>query len=146
MDSHVAETVAEYLGGPRVLKRNVASDFDLLSLVEDRIPVAAVEAVVEAGLLDVDELHALVIPRRTLSKRRSTTHRLTTEESDRLIRVLRIVALARETFQSLDKSSRWLRRPNRSLGGARPLNLLASENGARIVEALLGRIGFGVYS
>ena len=146
MPAHVAEEVAEYLGGRRVLSRSVTSDFDLQSLIQDRLPVAAVDVVLEGGILEPEELYELVIPRRTLSKRRSTTGRITTEESDRLVRVVRIVTLARDTFQEPENSATWLRRPNRSLGGVRPIDLLKTETGARLVEAVLGRIGYGVYS
>ena len=146
MSSYVAEEVAEYLGGRRVLSRTVESDFDLMSLVQDRVPVEAIQAVTEAAILDSEEIYELVVPRRTLSKRRSTTGRLTTEESDRLVRVVRIIALARETFQNAGKSAGWLRRANRSLGGRRPIDLLKTDNGSRLVEAVLGRIGYGVYS
>jgi putative toxin-antitoxin system antitoxin component (TIGR02293 family) len=117
-----------------------------MSLIEDRVPVEAIESVIEAGILDPEEIYSLVLPRRTLSNRRSTTGRLTTEESDRLVRVVRIIALAHDTFQDVENSASWLRRPNRSLGGIRPIDLLKTDNGSRLVEAVLGRIGYGVYS
>jgi putative toxin-antitoxin system antitoxin component (TIGR02293 family) len=144
--SHVAEEVGRYLGGRRVLTRSIASDFDLASLVQEQVPVDAAQAVLDAGLLTPEELHALVIPRRTLTKRRSTTGRLTTEESDHLVRVVRTLALAVECFQNTEKAANWLRRPNRALGAARPIDLLATDSGTRLVEDVLGRINYGVYS
>jgi putative toxin-antitoxin system antitoxin component (TIGR02293 family) len=49
-------------------------------------------------------------------------------------------------FESPEVAARWLRRPNRALGGERPLDLLTSDAGARVVEQVLGRIEHGVYS
>lgn len=129
-----------------MLRRTIASDFDLASLVQEQVPVDAAQAVLDKGLLSPDELYALVVPRRTLTKRRSTTGRLTTEESDNLVRVVRVLALAMETFQNSEKASAWLRRPNRSLGGTPPIELLATDSGTRLVEAVLGRVAYGVYS
>jgi putative toxin-antitoxin system antitoxin component (TIGR02293 family) len=50
------------------------------------------------------------------------------------VRVASITALAEETFASKDKAQKWLRRPTAPLGGKRPLDLLDSEPGARMVE------------
>ena len=68
------------------------------------------------------------------------------EESDKLARVARAIAQAEETMQDATKAHAWLRRPNRALGGERPLDLLATEGGARLVEQTLGRIAHGVFS
>jgi len=42
-----------------------------------------------------------------------------------------------------DKARRWLKRPNRSLGGRTPFDLIDTEPGARAVENILGRIAYG---
>jgi uncharacterized protein (DUF2384 family) len=39
-----------------------------------------------------------------------------------------------------------LRKPNRALKGNRPIDLLESDLGSRMVERALGRIEHGVYS
>ncbi|HSM36587.1 MAG TPA: MbcA/ParS/Xre antitoxin family protein [Longimicrobiales bacterium] len=41
-------------------------------------------------------------------------------------------------------AARWLRKPNRGLDGKRPLDLLESDLGARVVERVLGRIERGL--
>lgn len=146
MTSIVAENVARYMGGAEVLEKVVRSDYDLAVLVAENLPVKAADTVVEQGLLESGELYELVIPRRTLTKRRSTRGRLSTGESDRLVSVVRILALANETFQDRRSASEWLRRPNRSLGDRRPIDLLGTDSGARLVETVLGRVDYGVYS
>ncbi len=40
----------------------------------------------------------------------------------------------------------WLGKANRSLDGQRPLDLLASDAGTRLVENVLGRIEHGVFA
>lgn len=146
MASIVAENVARYLGGADVLERVVTSDHDLAALVTENIPVRAADRVLEQGFLDTRELYELVVPRRTLTKRRSSSGRLSIEESDRLVSVLRIVAFANEVFQDDHRAGEWLRRPNRSLGDRRPIDLLSTDAGTRLVETVLGRVDYGVYS
>ena len=57
-----------------------------------------------------------------------------------------IAARAVEVLGSEGKASRWLRRPNRALGGKPPVALLDTDLGTQQVEAVLGRIEHGVYS
>lgn len=45
-----------------------------------------------------------------------------------------------------EKAIEWLGTPNRALGRHRPLDQLDTDLGARMVEDILGRIAFGVYS
>lgn len=92
------------------------------------------------------ELWDLVVPKRTLARRRSAKELLTVEETDKALRLKRIAALAEHVFGDPAKAQRWLRKPKRSLKGEAPLAYLASENGARVVEEMLGRIEHGIYA
>ena len=138
--------IARWLGGTKVLRAGVRSELELVRVVRDGLPVAALDALVALGGLTSAEVEKLVIPRRTLAHRRKRREPLSLEESDRLARVARAIALAEETMQDPTKAHAWLRRPNRALGGEPPLVLLATEGGARLVEQTLGRMAHGVYS
>ena len=136
--------LAEHLGGEQVLGRDIQSEFDLEDAIRDGLPVGAVESVVRAGALHASELYALVIPRRTLAHRKRLGQPLTAEQSDRLTRVVRVLARAEEAIGDSDKANRWLRKPNRGLRGWVPLDLLENDVGVRIVERVLGRIEHGL--
>jgi putative toxin-antitoxin system antitoxin component (TIGR02293 family) len=92
-----------------------------------------------------DEIDALIIPKRTLARRKAAREKLTIEETDKALRLARIVAEADRVFGNPEKSSRWLRRPNAALGNLTPLDLLKSETGARAVDDLLGQIDHGMF-
>ena len=138
------QALAEYLGGRQALGRDIRSDLDLDDAIRSGLPVKAVESVVKTGALRASELHTLVIPRRTLAHRKRLGKRLSSQQSDRLTRVVRVVASAEEAIGDGAKARRWLRKPNRALQGQRPLDLLASDVGARLVERVLGRIEHGL--
>ena len=57
-----------------------------------------------------------------------------------------ILARAIEVFGSSEKATRWMERPNRALSQKNPIQMLATEEGRREVQELLGRIEHGVYS
>lgn len=141
-----ARGVAEKLGGTKVLKREVRSDLDLADAVQGGLPTRAVEEVLRSGLFQPNELYEIVVPRRTLAHRKGKRQPLSPEQSDRLARLVRVAERAEEVLGDRDKAARWLRKPNRALRGKRPIGLLESDVGARMVERALGRIEHGVYS
>lgn len=90
-----------------------------------------------------EEINKLVVPARTLGRR---TDKLSLEESDKLQRLERVLSHAILVLGASEKANRWLRKPNRALEGAVPVDLLISETGARQVEEILGRIEYGMFS
>src|SRR6266481_4798023 len=135
--------VVKELGGRSVLGRNLASQRDLSDAIRDGFPPAVVEELMQASGLTLKELaDSLDLSARSLQRRRRSG-RLARFESDRLYRLARIVALAHESLGSQELAARWLRRPNRALGGLAPIAAVDTELGARQVENVLGRIAFG---
>lgn len=138
--------VAAALGGQKVLKTEVDSEFDLASAAMAGLSPEAARSLLASGLLTADELYALVIPRRTFDRRLDQHQSLTVTESDRLLRATRAIVRAVEALGSNDKAATWLRTANRALRGMTPLAMLETDIGARMVERTLGRIEHGVHS
>ena len=92
-----------------------------------------------------EELYRLVAPRRTLARRLQKKEPLTVRENDNVQRIIHISEMADRIFGERVKAQRWLRKPSRALNGVVPLELLASETGARLVEEELYRIEYGIY-
>jgi len=135
--------VVEELGGAPVLGRTFRNGADLQAAIREGFPQAVVDAVMQAAGLTLQELSsALDLSPRSLQRRRREG-RLAGYESDRLYRLARIIALAKYYLGGDDIAARWLKRPNRALGGAAPLTLIDTEPGARAVENVLGRIAYG---
>jgi putative toxin-antitoxin system antitoxin component (TIGR02293 family) len=141
MDTH--PSALDIVGGPTVIGGNVAGRMDLVRLVRRGLPVGTVQFVLDSGCLTLAELDRIVLQRKTLANRRKLGT-LTPEQSDRLVRVARVRAAAEATFGSRAKAGIWLRRPTTVLAGERPLDLLDTDEGAREVETLLGRIAHGI--
>ena len=134
--------VLQELGGKRALGRALSTDSDLRDAIREGFPYAVLEELMRASGLTLKELAgALDLSPRSLQRRRRG--RLARFESDRLYRMARVLALARESLGDGARASRWLRRTNRALGGVAPLAAVDTELGARQVENLLGRIAYG---
>jgi hypothetical protein len=61
-----------------------------------------------------------------------------------LVRFLDIRTLAERVFGDGEKAEAWLTRPNSSLSGQRPLDLLKDELGTAVVREMLERIDHGI--
>ena len=123
----------------------IRSEVDLVEVVSRGLPTLAVDAVVHSGILSADEADRLIISRQALVDRNSRGLPLTADESDRLVRVARVNAIATEQFGNAEKAARWLRKPNRVLDGRVPLELLQTGEGARLVEETIMRIAHGIF-
>jgi putative toxin-antitoxin system antitoxin component (TIGR02293 family) len=139
----ITASAFEIVGGAAIVGGNGESGLDIVRLVRSGLPIGAVQFILDSGRLTLAELDQIVLPRKTLAHRRKLGA-LTPEQSDRLFRAARILAMAEETFGDRHKAGRWLRRPTTALGGEAPLRLMDTDEGAREIETLLGRIDHGI--
>lgn len=91
-------------------------------------------------------MEELIIPRRTLARRKAQRENLTLEEADKALRLARIASEADRVFGNQAKADHWLRAPQSRLNGKTPLSLLKSEAGAIVVEEMLGQIDHGMFA
>jgi putative toxin-antitoxin system antitoxin component (TIGR02293 family) len=142
MVNELRAVIAE-LGGKRTLGRALSSDQDMREAIREGFPPAVLKELMRASGLTLKELAiALDLSPRSLQRRRGSG-RLARYESDRLYRLARIVAIASEYLGDRERAMRWLKHPNRALGGLAPVAAIDTELGARQVENVLGRIAYG---
>lgn len=135
--------IQELLGG-EALTGPLHNERDLMRLVRRGVPTQAVDHFLMASRISFNALDPKVLTLRTFKRRKKEAQPLEQDESDRLLRVVAIVAAAEDVFGSSDKAQEWLKRENRALDGEAPLAMADTDRGARAVEALLGRIAHGI--
>ncbi len=119
----------------------VPDELALADLVSRGLPIRSLESLIERGIPEGD-IYRFVIPRRTLERRRAT-HILSPSESDRTERLAHIVALACIVLGENEKAVEWLTTRKQQFNDARPLDLIESNTGAKLVEDVLLRAYFG---
>ncbi|MGH9195302.1 MAG: antitoxin Xre-like helix-turn-helix domain-containing protein, partial [Acidimicrobiia bacterium] len=115
--------IARILGGRAVLKREVRSLADLHQVVTAGLPVRALSRTAEyVGTTprEVAHLKDSLVPPAT-RKRRKTV--LKPNESERVERLARLMALAEEVWEDRDKAREFLRTSHPLLGDRSPLDL-----------------------
>lgn len=141
-----ATAIANVLGGQKALKKKVGTNDDLVLLVRNGLPIAIFTMLAENWSFNKADLaRAVGISPRTLSRRISSHGRMSAMESDRTVRLARLLAFANDLFGDRDKASQWLQTRNVVLG-EKPLEMLDTDAGIRSVETILGRIAWGIYS
>lgn len=131
----------------KLLGIKVANNLKMVQKIESGLPFGTFERLGRVTGLPLDRLRVAVrITPRTLTRRKNE-NKLSPEESDRLVSVSRLLAQAFELFEGNKAAAvRWFTSPNRALGMKIPLEVAATEVGAREVEDLIGRLEHGVFS
>ena len=119
----------------------------LHALIEAGLRWSATERLARALSLPLAQIaDTLRIAPRTLTRRREEG-RFDADESERLVRLGRLIDLAVQLFEGdLAAARGWLAAPQPVLGGKSPLDLSRTEVGSREVEALIGRLEQGIPS
>ena len=111
-------------------------DFEAVVMVEKGLPLDSIDSLKEQGLTST-EISDLVIPARTLKHRRARGESLSREETERLVRVSRVLWFAERVFGNRDKSLRWLRKHDDRIGDRTHLICLAKLTRECLVEVSL---------
>ena len=122
------------------------SELEFVEQIRAGLPYGAVERLREELGLSLAELaEALSISTRTLNRRRQSES-LNAEESDRVFRIARVYAHALSVLEGRERAVAWFKKENRALGGRVPLEMFDTDMGAEMVDDVLTKIEYGVYT
>ena len=142
--------VVALLGGKKMLHHSIDSQMDAHDLILRGIPSEALAHLL--GSLDRLRLapsmeRAVGLSLRTFQRRKEAgTKPLSQEQSGKTWKFAEVLASATEVLGSQDAAEEWLEASAMALDGKRPLELLATPAGTEMVEDLLGRMQYGVYT
>jgi len=144
------QRVAALLGGVRVLRHRLRGPIDVHEALSHGIPRGALTHLVShvAMLRDPASLEQAVgVSQRTVQRfKLAPDKKLSPEQSGRAWKFAEILAKATEVLGSQEEAEDWLERPAMALNQQRPIDLLGTPAGSKLVEQLLGRIQYGVYT
>lgn len=132
------------LGVP-IKRRAKDSDLSYLQLIEQGLPVSALERVAELVAPRDAKFKFRIVPKATLA--RAEKHRLNAHQSVRLARIATVWAQALRVWKTDDAVRGFLFRPSPVLEDKLPIDLvLENELGASLVRDVLGRIEAGTFA
>ncbi|MEI8389713.1 MAG: antitoxin Xre/MbcA/ParS toxin-binding domain-containing protein [bacterium] len=119
-------------------------EIEIINKIEEGFSFEVIEELITENKFSLQEIIELVLPNRTYYRRKKEM-RLNSEESDIVANLFNLTEFAEEVFGDKEKAYNWLRRINRSLKSRKPIALLKTAFGRKIVEDVLSRIAYGVY-
>jgi putative toxin-antitoxin system antitoxin component (TIGR02293 family) len=145
------QRVVDLLGGVRVFRHRLKRRLDAHEVLTHGLPGAALMHLIDN--LTIIPHHgaslekAVGMSRRTFQRRKSASAKLLSQEqSGRTWKFAEILAKATAVLGSQAEAEQWLERPAMGLDQRRPIDLLATPAGVKIVEDFLERIEYGVYA
>lgn len=124
-----------------------SNNLRLAKIVRAGLPARTLKSLAIALKIDLEDLARVIgAPVRTIGRRIAAGAKLTSAESDHVIRLCRIYAKACDVFEDKREAAAWLAEHLDALAGETPLQASDTEAGAREVELVLGRIEHGVVS
>jgi len=117
-----------------------------LENVEAGVPVDTMTSFLSASGVEWKDVYEVVIPARTLKHRRSRRESLSSDESDKLARLVRIFDQAVAVFGDAERARNWLGAPKKRFDQRTPLQMLRTDLGGRMVEEMLGQIDYGMFA
>jgi putative toxin-antitoxin system antitoxin component (TIGR02293 family) len=117
-------------------------------LVVKGLPTAVADEMTRAfRTIDrVTLLHIIGVSERTLQRCKTADTLLDSNASDRMLRLAIVTEQAIDVFGSQQAAERWLIAQATGLGMRRPIDLIQSSAGTRLVTTLLTRIDYSVYT
>jgi putative toxin-antitoxin system antitoxin component (TIGR02293 family) len=136
--------VARLLG----LRLTPKGPFATHELIERQLPAAKVINLMDKlrSIHKNSALKALGMSERTVQRHKEAAKPLSPDQSGRVWKFAEILAKATEVFGSQKRAEQWLEQPALGLEQRRPIDLLRTPAGTEIVETLLGRLEYGVYT
>lgn len=122
----------------------IDSPLHWITRIESGLPAKSIRNFARRYTLPDSLLSEVLDMSRSTLMRRRKDGRLSESESDDLVRVAGLYAMAENVLEGKDNAAQWMREPNRSLGGALPIDYARTTIGSREVENLLGRIEHGI--
>jgi putative toxin-antitoxin system antitoxin component (TIGR02293 family) len=142
--------VEALLGGPKVIRHKLKTRLDAHDVILQGLPNECVFLLLEAlpvlrgnALLE----RAIGMSLRTFQRKKTAPAKpLSREQSGRTWKFAELLAKAIEIFGSKQEAEEWLQRPAMGLDDRRPIELLETPAGVKLVEDFLTRLEYGVYT
>ena len=129
------------------LKHPPTNELGWATLAQAGLPSSVVVALARFLGWTRDQLVAsLDLVPRTVARRLERKELLTTPESERVLRLARVLARAAEVLEGADKAKAWLVEPNVALGDRSPVELLRTDIGTELVLNELVKIDYGMFA
>ncbi len=134
------------LGGKNFMPKQPVSDFDFLTASDKGITKQSLINLADIMDIPMKDIAILLnVSYKTLGRKQNTDI-LDSLVSSLSIEIANTIANGLSVFEEADKLNRWLQKENRALNGKKPIELLSTPTGIKMVNRVLSRMEEGIYT
>lgn len=133
------------IGGSKALKKDINNEMDLIHITRTGLPKKTLDALAKKLGISMERMSALLhISHRTLQRKSPTDH-LSVHVSEQILSIAEVIRKGIEVMGDQDRLEQWLHSELSSLNRKKPIDLMDTTFGTRLLIRILGRIEHGVY-
>lgn len=134
------------LGGKKAVPHNFENEMDLVRQSEKGIKMISVKSVSDFLGISLEKMSQLLNVSLRTFQRKKEQDIMSASISQKTIDLAEVAAKGIEVFGDKAIFNSWLTEEVKSLGNKKPIELLNTSTGTRLVMQTLGRLQYGVYA
>jgi putative toxin-antitoxin system antitoxin component (TIGR02293 family) len=134
------------LGGYQSIPGDISSEIDLVLISRNGVKKSALKSLSHYLGISMEKISNLFHTSHRNLQRKEDEDLLDVYKSGQAIEIAQVISKGLTIFGSIENLQEWLHSSVVALGGKKPLDLLDTSFGIRMIYRVLGRLEYGVYS
>lgn len=133
------------IGGTKALKKDISNEMDLIHITRLGLPKRSLDTLAKKLGISMERMSSLLhISHRTLQRKLPTDH-LSVHVSEQILSIAEVIRKGIDVLGDEDRLEIWLHSELSAIGHKKPIDLMDTTFGTRLLIRMLGRIEHGVY-
>jgi putative toxin-antitoxin system antitoxin component (TIGR02293 family) len=140
------ESMRVILGGNKSVLKPILGDADLVDLSRNGVRKSSLKSLSSYLGITMEALSSILHSSHRNIQRKDDNELLDVYKSEQAIEIAQVISRCLDIFGNKENMQQWLSSPVIALGGKKPIDLLDTSFGIRMIFTVLGRLEHGVYS
>lgn len=133
------------IGGTKALKKDISNEMDLIHITRLGLPKRSLDTLAKKLGISMERMSSLLhISHRTLQRKLPTDH-LSVHVSEQILSIAEVIRKGIDVLGDEDRLEIWLHSELSAIDHKKPIDLMDTTFGTRLLIRMLGRIEHGVY-
>ena len=140
------ESMRVILGGNKSVLKPILGDADLVDLSRNGVRKSSLKSLSSYLGITMEALSGILHSSHRNIQRKDDKELLDVYKSEQAIEIAQVISKCLDIFGTKENMQQWLSSPVIALGGKKPIDLLDTSFGIRMIFTVLSRLEHGVYS
>jgi putative toxin-antitoxin system antitoxin component (TIGR02293 family) len=140
------DTMRVILGGNKSVLKPIFGDADLVDLSRNGVRKSSLRSLSDYLGITMEALSGILHTSHRNIQRKDDNELLDVYKSEQAIEIAQVISKCLDIFGTKENMQQWLSSSVIALGGKKPIDLLDTSFGIRMINTVLSRLEHGVYS